>query len=297
MSDDKKDKIIYGLIVAVVILLANFIYTNDVGGVFNDKDEKLNLIDQTKLEENKIDDSLDVEDESMDRSIKKVHISGEINNPGVYEIRDEQRLEDLIKEAGGLTNEADDRNLNLSQRLEDQMKIYIPNINEENLLENTDRNQEALPVGNTASSLVNINTANKDDLMSLPNIGDKRADAIIEYRKTQKFEKIEDMPLVVVKKSGRKELFDRSKVMKGLVKACEKRPISLDRLEALSLEIEKDLKNEGREVHSAQIGQAIMNRLIELDQVAYVRFASVYKDFNDVETFIREIENLPNRHA
>ena len=71
----------------------------------------------------------------------------------------------------------------------------------------------------------------------------------------------------------------------------------MDRLETLSLEIEKDLKNEGREVDSAQIGQAIMNRLIELDQVAYVRFASVYKDFNDVETFIREIENLPNRHA
>ena len=192
MSDDKKDKIIYGLIVAVVILLANFIYTYDVGSFF-DSDNRISLIDQDKLEGNKIDDSLDVEDESIDKSIKKVHISGEINNPGVYEIRDEQRLEDLIKEAGGLTNEADDRNLNLAQRLEDQMKIYIPNINEENLLENTDRNQEALPVGNTASSLVNINTANKDDLMSLPNIGDKRADAIIEYRKTQKFEKIEDI--------------------------------------------------------------------------------------------------------
>lgn len=192
MSDDKKDKIIYGLIVAVVILLANFIYTNDLGSFF-DNDKRISLIDQDKLEGNKIDDSLDVEDESIDKSIKKVYISGEINNPGVYEIRDEQRLEDLIKEAGGLTNEADDRNLNLAQRLEDQMKIYIPNINEENLLENTDRNQEALPVGNTASSLVNINTANKDDLMSLPNIGDKRADAIIEYRKTQKFEKIEDI--------------------------------------------------------------------------------------------------------
>lgn len=192
MSDDKKDKIIYGLIVAVVILLANYIYTNDVGGFF-DNENRISLIDQDKLENNKIDDSLDVEDESIDKSIKKVYISGEINNSGVYEIRDEQRLEDLIKEAGGLTNEADDRNLNLAQRLEDQMKIYIPNINEENLLENTDRNQEALPVGNTASSLVNINTANKDDLMSLPNIGDKRADAIIEYRKTQKFEKIEDI--------------------------------------------------------------------------------------------------------
>lgn len=192
MSDDKKDKIIYGLIVAVVILLANFIYTNDVGSFF-DNENRISLIDQDKLEDNKIDDSLDLENESIDKSIKKVHISGEINNPGVYEIRDEQRLEDLIKEAGGLTNEADDRNLNLAQRLEDQMKIYIPNINEENLLENTDRNQEALPVSNTASSLVNINTANKDDLMSLPNIGDKRAEAIIEYRKTQKFEKIEDI--------------------------------------------------------------------------------------------------------
>lgn len=192
MSDDKKDKIIYGLIVAVVILLANFIYMNDIGGFF-DNENRISLIDQDKLENNKIDGSLDVEDESIGKSIKKVYISGEINNPGVYEIRDEQRLEDLIKEAGGLTNEADDRNLNLAQRLEDQMKIYIPNINEENLLENTDRNQEALPVGNTASSLVNINTANKDDLMSLPNIGDKRADAIIEYRKTQKFEKIEDI--------------------------------------------------------------------------------------------------------
>ena len=192
MSDDKKDKIIYGLIVAVVILLANFIYTNDVGSFF-DNDNRISLIDQDKLEDNKIDDSLDVEDESIGKTVKKVYISGEINNPGVYEIRDEQRLEDLIKEAGGLTNEADDRNLNLAQRLEDQMKIYIPNINEENLLENNDRNQEALPVSNTDSSLVNINTASKDELMSLPNIGDKRADAIIEYRKTQKFEKIEDI--------------------------------------------------------------------------------------------------------
>lgn len=192
MSDDRKDKIIYGLIVAVVILLANYIYTNDVGGLF-DKDDRISLIDQDKLEHNKIDDSLDIEDESTNNSIKKVYISGEINNPGVYEVRDEQRLEDLIKEAGGLTNEANDRNLNLAQRLEDQMKIYIPNINEENLLENTDRNQEVLPVKNPDSSLVNINTANKDELMSLPNIGDKRADAIIEYRKTQKFEEIEDI--------------------------------------------------------------------------------------------------------
>lgn len=192
MSDDKKDKIIYGLIVAVVILLANFIYSNDVGGFF-DNENRISLIDQDKLEGNKIDDSLDVEDESINNSIKKVYISGEINNPGVYEIREEQRLEDLIKEAGGLTNEADDRNLNLAQRLEDQMKIYIPNINEENLLENTDRNQEALPVSNMDSSLVNINTANKDELMSLPNIGDKRADSIIEYRKAQKFEKVEDI--------------------------------------------------------------------------------------------------------
>lgn len=108
------------------------------------------------------------------------------------------------------------------------------------------------------------------------------------------YEKIEDKPLIVHKKSGRSELFDGSKILKGLAKACEKRPIRLEQLEELVDEVEKDLKNQSQDQHvtSAQIGQTVMDRLIVLDQVAYVRFASVYKEFNDVETFIHEIEGL-----
>ncbi|MFM9413233.1 transcriptional regulator NrdR [Peptococcus simiae] len=140
------------------------------------------------------------------------------------------------------------------------------------------------------SRVLDTRTAESGDVIR------RRRECTACHNRFTTFEKIEDMPLLVVKKSGRKELFDASKVMKGLVKACEKRPISVDKLEKLSLEIEKDLKAEGREVDSARIGQAIMNRLIDLDQVAYVRFASVYKDFSDVETFIKEIENLPHRH-
>lgn len=109
------------------------------------------------------------------------------------------------------------------------------------------------------------------------------------------YEKIEDMPLLVRKKSGRTELFDRSKIMKGLAKACEKRPITMSHLEDITEEIEKSLKNEYSEVPSAIIGETIMNYLVGLDEVAYVRFASVYKDFDDVETFIKEIEHLQDK--
>lgn len=111
------------------------------------------------------------------------------------------------------------------------------------------------------------------------------------------YEKIEDMPLVVIKKNGRKELFDGSKLLKGLCKACEKRPITLEQLERFVEEIERDLKNRGVEIHVTQIGEVVMHRLVEMDEVAYVRFASVYKEFNDVETFIREIESMQKEGA
>ena len=191
MSDNKKDKIIYGLIIAVFILIANFAYSNNIGGIF-DKSEKITLVDEGDLsdEDNNIDSNTE---ESTNDSIKKVYISGEINKPGVYQIKDGDRLEDLIEEAGGLTDKASDKTLNLAQRLEDQMKIYIPNIDEENSLENIDPNQSASQSPSKTSELININTASKEELMSLPNIGDKRADAIIEYRSSNKFEKIEDI--------------------------------------------------------------------------------------------------------
>ena len=190
MSDDKKDKIIYGLIIAVFILIANFAYSNNIAGIF-DKSDKISLVDEDNLTDE--DNDIDSKEEATHDSIKKVYISGEINKPGVYQIKDGDRLEDLINEAGGLTDKASEKTLNLAQRLDDQMKIYIPNIDEENSLENIDPNQAANISVSSKSELININTASKEELMSLPNIGDKRADAIIEYRSANKFEKIEDI--------------------------------------------------------------------------------------------------------
>lgn len=106
------------------------------------------------------------------------------------------------------------------------------------------------------------------------------------------YEKIEETPLVVQKRNGATELFDRQKVLKGLVKACEKRPISVSVLEEVAEEIERTLRSLGREVTSEEIGETIMDRLLSLDEVAYVRFASVYKDFGDLDTFVKEIEGM-----
>ena len=101
--------------------------------------------------------------------------------------------------------------------------------------------------------------------------------------------------MVVIKKSGRRELFDGSKILKGMAKACEKRPIGIEQLQKITVEIEKELKNQYSEVPVHLIGETIMLRLMSIDEVAYVRFASVYKEFDDVETFIREIEVMKER--
>ena len=108
------------------------------------------------------------------------------------------------------------------------------------------------------------------------------------------YERIEDMPLIVRKKSGRTELFDKSKILKGMAKACEKRPVSIDQLEDMVDQIERQLKNQYKEVSTADIGETIMKNLLQLDQVAYIRFASVYKDFSDIESFFKELEALKN---
>ena len=106
------------------------------------------------------------------------------------------------------------------------------------------------------------------------------------------YEKIEYMPLIVRKKSGRTELFDKSKILKGMAKACEKRPVTIDQLEAMVDNIEKQLKNQYSEVSTADIGETILQHLLKIDQVAYIRFASVYKDFSDIESFFNELEAL-----
>ena len=112
-------------------------------------------------------------------------------------------------------------------------------------------------------------------------------------RRFTTYERIEDSLPMVVKKDGRREAFDRAKIVNGLKRACEKRPISVDTIEAVADKIERQLQEGGeREVTSRAIGETLMRELHELDAVAYVRFASVYRSFRDVHEFMRELEDL-----
>ena len=107
------------------------------------------------------------------------------------------------------------------------------------------------------------------------------------------YERVEELPLVVVKSDNRRELFDAGKILNGMVKACDKRPIPLSVLESIVNDIERELSNSlEREVTSKHIGELVMERLRSIDEVAYVRFASVYRNFEDVSTFIDEIRKL-----
>ncbi|QOR65769.1 transcriptional regulator NrdR [Cytobacillus suaedae] len=110
------------------------------------------------------------------------------------------------------------------------------------------------------------------------------------------FEKVEEIPLIVVKKEGIREEFSREKMLRGLIKACEKRPVSLKQLEDIAHDVEKELRNQGNsEVKSVEIGEMVMNRLSKIDEVAYVRFASVYRQFKDINVFIEELKELINK--
>ena len=107
------------------------------------------------------------------------------------------------------------------------------------------------------------------------------------------YEHLEAQPLMVVKKDDRREPFERQKLLAGVVKACEKRPVSMERLEQLVDELERELSQQfEREVSSREIGERVMKRLHSLDPVAYVRFASVYREFKDVAQFMRELKEI-----
>ena len=107
------------------------------------------------------------------------------------------------------------------------------------------------------------------------------------------YEVIETTPLVVVKKDGSREAFSRDKLLRGMLKSCEKRPVSLSELESAVADIESTLQNRlEREVPSAQVGELCMEKLKSIDQVAYVRFASVYRQFKDINSFLSELKNI-----
>jgi transcriptional repressor NrdR len=128
----------------------------------------------------------------------------------------------------------------------------------------------------------------------------KEADVVRRRRECLKcgrrfttYERIDEIPYMVVKKSGRREKFERQKVLAGLLKACEKRPMSMGKLAELLDEVESRLaESPDRELSTTEIGEMLMERLQTLDKVAYVRFASVYRDFQDVETFLGELQSL-----
>lgn len=107
------------------------------------------------------------------------------------------------------------------------------------------------------------------------------------------YEEIEMKPLIVIKKDGRREKFNREKIFTGIQKACEKRPISTDEIEKIIMEIEQELRQKfDREVPSKEIGKIIIKKLKKIDKVAYIRFASVYREFQDISEFKKEIEKI-----
>ena len=107
------------------------------------------------------------------------------------------------------------------------------------------------------------------------------------------YETVESLPMVVVKKDGSRQSFDRRKVLGGMIRACEKRPVPLAELEKIASEIEQDLQNSmEREISTETIGERVMERLRAVDPAAYVRFASVYRQFKDIDTFMAELNKL-----
>jgi len=126
----------------------------------------------------------------------------------------------------------------------------------------------------------------------------RRRECLKCKRRFTTYERIDEIPYMIIKKDGRRERFDRQKLLQGLLKACEKRPIPIPKIETLVEEVEAFVHDSpSRERSSTEIGEMLMNRLKKLDKVAYVRFASVYLDFKDVKEFLNELKGLLKERA
>lgn len=121
----------------------------------------------------------------------------------------------------------------------------------------------------------------------------RRRECLECHKRFTTYETMESLPLVVIKRDGSRQTFDRSKLLNGMIRACEKRPVPFDTLNAIAADIEQTLQNEmEREISSSEIGEQVMAKLKEVDEVAYVRFASVYRQFKDINTFMSELNKL-----
>lgn len=125
------------------------------------------------------------------------------------------------------------------------------------------------------------------------NVIRRRRECLLCSRRFTTYEHIEEIPIMLVKKDGRREVFNRDKVRMGMIRACEKRNISVNLIEEFIEELERDLKETGeKEIPAREIGKRVMEKLHQIDDVAYVRFASVYREFKDVNDFMAELKNL-----
>jgi transcriptional repressor NrdR len=116
-------------------------------------------------------------------------------------------------------------------------------------------------------------------------------------RRFTTFEMIEETPIMVIKKDGSREEFNRDKMLRGLIRACEKRPVSMESLEMLVSEVEMQIRNTANtEVDSRQIGEIVMEQLYPIDEVAYIRFASVYRQFKDINMFMKELTQILSKN-
>lgn len=107
------------------------------------------------------------------------------------------------------------------------------------------------------------------------------------------YEIVESLPMIVIKKDGKRQEFDREKLLRGMIRACEKRPVKIEELEEIANEVEQELANTlAREIHAQRIGELVMEKLRKVDEVSYVRFASVYRQFKDINTFMEELSKL-----
>lgn len=126
----------------------------------------------------------------------------------------------------------------------------------------------------------------------------RRRECLKCARRFTTYERTDEIPYLVIKRDGRREKFDRQKVLEGLLKACEKRPVPMSKLAEVVDEVESKLAdNPEREMSTTEVGELLMRRLRTLDKVAYVRFASVYRDFQDVEAFLVELKDLLQRRG
>jgi transcriptional repressor NrdR len=129
------------------------------------------------------------------------------------------------------------------------------------------------------------------------NVIRRRRECVVCSRRFTTYEHIEEIPVMIIKKDGRREVFSREKVRSGLQKACQKRKISMNVIEDFLDELERDLRETGeKEIPSRTIGEKVMAKLHEIDDIAYVRFASVYREFKDVNDFVSELKNLLSNH-